>query len=162
PSLLRYVGRRDSWSRGGGCRGRNQRIIGQWRIAVGGGYVVFDTRQRLARLLRLALPVPHAGIETAPSPQHGVRPAPCDLRLVEQDELVGGHDGREPMRDDERGAVLRHPLERVLDLLLRVAVERRGRLVEHQDRRRLEDGARDRHALLLAAGELQAALADLG
>ena len=40
-------------------------------------------------------------------------------------------------------------------------VERRGRLVEQQDRRRLEDRARDGDALLLAARQLQAALADL-
>ena len=53
-------------------------------------------------------------------------------------------------------------VERRLDFLLGVGVERRGRLVEDQDRRRLEDGAGDRHALLLAARELQAALADHG
>ena len=53
-------------------------------------------------------------------------------------------------------------LERRLDLALGVAVERRGRLVEDQDRRRLQDGAGDRHALLLAAGQFQPALADLG
>ena len=49
-------------------------------------------------------------------------------------------------------------LDRGLDL----AVERGGGLVEHQDRRVLEDHARDRDALALAAGELDAALADLG
>ena len=53
-------------------------------------------------------------------------------------------------------------VERRLDLALGVDVERRGRLVEDQDRRRLEDGAGDGDALLLAAGEFQAALADLG
>ena len=56
----------------------------------------------------------------------------------------------------------RDALERVLDVLLGVAVERGGGLVEQQDRRRFEDGAGDRDALLLAAGELQAALAHLG
>ena len=50
-------------------------------------------------------------------------------------------------------------VERVLDLLLGVAVERAGRLVEDQDRRPFEDGAGDGDALLLAAGELEAALA---
>ena len=85
-----------------------------------------------------------------------------DLALIEHDDLVGGDDGREPVRDDERGAVARHPLQRVLDFVLGVAVERRGRLVQHQDRRRLQHRARDRDALLLAAGQFQAALADLG
>ena len=54
----------------------------------------------------------------------------------------------------------RDALERRLDLALGEAVERRRRLVEHQDRRRLEDRARDRDALLLAARELEPALAD--
>ena len=58
--------------------------------------------------------------------------------------------------------LLRHAVERVLDFLLGVAVERRGRLVEQQDRRAFENGAGDGDALLLAAGQLQAALADLG
>ena len=57
---------------------------------------------------------------------------------------------------------LRHAVERVLDFLLGVAVERRGRLVQHQDRRPLQNGAGDGDALLLAAGKLQPALADLG
>ncbi len=39
-------------------------------------------------------------------------------------------------------------------------IERARRLVEDQDARRLEDRARDGDALLLAAGELEAALAD--
>ena len=56
----------------------------------------------------------------------------------------------------------RDAVERRLDFALGVDVERRGRLVEDQDRRRLQDGAGDGDALLLAAGELQAALADLG
>jgi hypothetical protein len=40
--------------------------------------------------------------------------------------------------------------------------ERRGRLVQHQDRRVLQDHPRDRDALALAARELDAALADVG
>jgi hypothetical protein len=40
-----------------------------------------------------------------------------------------------------------------------MAVERRCRLVEHQDRRPLENCARDRDALLLATRQFQAALA---
>src|SRR5262249_32247445 len=81
--------------------------------------------------------------------------------LIEHDDLVGVDNGREPMRDDERGAVLRHLLERILDVLLGVTVERGGRLVEQQDRRSFQDGARDGDALLLAAGQFQAALAHL-
>ena len=82
--------------------------------------------------------------------------------LVEHHDLVGADDGGEPVRDDQRGAVLGNAVERILDVPLGVAVERRGRLVEQQDRRAFQDGARDGDALLLAAGELEAALADLG
>jgi hypothetical protein len=54
------------------------------------------------------------------------------------------------------------PVEGVLDLLLGEGVERRGRLVEDEDRRALQDRAGDGDALLLAARELQAALAHGG
>ena len=51
-------------------------------------------------------------------------------------------------------------VERRLDRFLGAAVERAGRLVEDQDRRVLEQGAGDRDALLLAARQLEPALAD--
>ncbi len=44
---------------------------------------------------------------------------------------------------------------------LAFGVERRGRLVEQQDRRVAQDGAGNRDALALAAGQRHAALADL-
>ena len=59
-----------------------------------------------------------------------------------------------------RGAALHQRLERRLHQPLGLGVERRGRLVEDQDRRVLVDRARDRHALALAAGELAAVVAD--
>ena len=48
----------------------------------------------------------------------------------------------------------------VLDQRLALAVEARGRLVEHQDARVGQDRARDRDALALPARQLDAALAD--
>ena len=124
--------------------------------------VVGDLRQPLARLLGLALPVPHTGIKPAACQKLGMGSALGDAALIQHDDLVGADDRREPVRDHERGAVARHPLQRLLDFVLGMAVERRGRLVQHQDRRRLQHRARDRHALLLAARQFQAALADLG
>src|SRR6185437_12169180 len=44
---------------------------------------------------------------------------------------------------------------------LDLRIERRGRLVEDEDRRILEDDPRDGDALALAAGQLDAALADM-
>src|SRR5260370_26900275 len=49
-----------------------------------------------------------------------------------------------------------------LDRLLGPRVERRGCLVEDRDARVLEQRARDRHALLFPAGELQSPFADGG
>ena len=43
-----------------------------------------------------------------------------------------------------------------------MSIECRGRLIEDQDGRRLEDGPGDCHALLFATRKLQAALADHG
>ncbi len=85
-----------------------------------------------------------------------------DIAVVEHENFVGAHNGREPVRDDQRGAVPRHAFELVLNVFFGVAVERRSRLVEQKDRRAFQDRARNRHPLFLAAGKFQAALADLG
>ena len=53
-------------------------------------------------------------------------------------------------------------LERDLDLLFRLGIERGGRFVEKQNGRVLEQRARDRKALLLAAGKQAALVADDG
>ena len=87
-----------------------------------------------------------------------MRPALDDRAPVEHDDLVGTDDGREAMRDHQSRAVLRNPIERVLDFLFGLAVERRGRFVEQQDGRALENGPRDGDALLLAAGGLYASM----
>ena len=63
---------------------------------------------------------------------------------------------------DDRGAALGELLERLLDRALGLDVERAGRLVEHEHGRVAQDRAGDRDALLLAAGEAEAALADDG
>src|ERR1044071_1118134 len=52
-------------------------------------------------------------------------------------------------------------LERVLDGRFGLRIEVAGRLVEQQDRRVLEQGARDRDTLLLSAGQAHAALAEV-
>ena len=73
---------------------------------------------------------------------------------------VGGHHGREPVRDHQRGAALHQIVERLLHRRLRLGVELRGRFVEDQDRRVLEQRARDGETLALPARELLARLAD--
>ena len=85
-----------------------------------------------------------------------------DPALVEHDQPVHGGDGRQPVGDGDHRLALHQPVEALLDRRLDLRIERAGRLVEDQDRRVLEEDAGDRDALALAAGELDAALADMG
>src|SRR6516164_5746567 len=66
------------------------------------------------------------------------------------------------MRDHDRRSSLAQVLDRALNLPLGFRIERSRRLVEQDNRRVLEQGACDGDALALAAGDLQAVLADLG
>ena len=114
--------------------------------------IVSHERKPLAGLLGFALAVPHTGIETARGEQLGVSTTLDDRAVVEDDDLVGLNDGGQAVRNHQGGAIARDPIKRILDFALGVAVERGGCLIEQQDRRRLEDGARDGDPLLLAAG----------
>ena len=62
------------------------------------------------------------------------------------------------MTNDVRFIIKRR--QRLLDQPLRLGIEGRGRLVEDQDRRVLEQRAGDRQPLPLAAGQPLSALAD--
>ena len=66
------------------------------------------------------------------------------------------------MGDHQGGAAGPHLAQGGLDRRLGGAVERAGGLVEHQQARIGQQGAGEADPLALAAGELQAALADLG
>ena len=94
--------------------------------------------------------------------QLGVRAALDDLAALEDEDLIGVHDGREPVRDDEHGAAGEQSVDRFLHEALRLRVERGRRFVEDEDRRIGEQRARDRQALALTAGEPRAALAEDG
>ena len=80
--------------------------------------------------------------------------------VVEHDDRVGVAYRREPVRDHERGAVAREALEGGAYGGLADGIQMRGGLVEDQHGRVLEERARDRDALALAARELRAPLAD--
>ena len=83
-----------------------------------------------------------------------------DAAVIEHEDARRVADGRKPVRDHEGGAALHHLVERGLHLALGGGVERARRLVEDQDRRVLQQRARNREALPLAARERTAALAD--
>ncbi|MNV95048.1 hypothetical protein D3C71_1899010 [compost metagenome] len=82
-----------------------------------------------------------------------MRAAFGNLAGAQHDDLVGADDGRKPVGDDKRRAIFRNLVERRLDLMFSRRVECRGRLVEYEDRRRLEDCAGDCHTLLFSAGK---------
>ena len=84
------------------------------------------------------------------------------LAVVQHHDQVGVADRGQAVGDHERGAAHHQVVERVEDHGLGLGVDRRGRLVEDQDRRVADEGARDADALALAARELRAALAELG
>src|SRR3712207_1208427 len=63
--------------------------------------------------------------------------------LVHDEDPVGGAHGGEAVGDDEGGAAFHEPVEGALNLALALGIERRGRLVEEQNRRVLKDGAGD-------------------
>src|SRR5262245_5541783 len=83
----------------------DRRLVDRRRVAIGGDHVIADFGELFARRFRFALPVPHAGVEPALGEQRLVGSALHDRALIEHDGLIRGHDGREPMRDHERGAV---------------------------------------------------------
>ena len=83
-----------------------------------------------------------------------------DPAVLEHDDQVGAADGREPVRDDERGAAGEQARERLLDHGLAGDVDARGRLVEDQQARVGEQRAGERDQLALADRERRAALGD--
>ena len=83
-----------------------------------------------------------------------------DLALVQDDDLVGVADRRQPVGDRERRPPLGEALELGLHGVLGLGVKRAGGLVEHEHRRVAQHRAGDRHALLLTARESVTPLAD--
>src|SRR5258705_10376991 len=90
-----------------------------------------------------------------------MRAALDDAATFEHQDHVRIANRRQPVSDGQRRTVSRDLFQLRLDRFLRLRVERGRCFVEDQDRRLLENGARDRNALLFAARELETALADL-
>src|SRR5690348_12290153 len=97
-------------------------------------------------------------VAPAAGEQLGVRAALDDAPPFEHDDLVGVTDRRQAVRDRDGRAALGQAVERLLHGALGLVVQRARRLVEDEDGWVSQDGARDRDALLLAAGEAVAAL----
>ena len=75
-----------------------------------------------------------------------------DLSLIQHQDPVHLCDRRKTVGDCYDGFALHHPVERFLDRGFDFGIQRRCRFVQKQDRRILQDDARQSHALALAAG----------
>ena len=109
-----------------------------------------------------SLATPQLRVLAALRDELGVRSVFDGFSLVEHDDAVEARHGGEPMRDHDGRASLHELLERVLHELLALGIKCARRLVQHEDRRVGEHGARDGDALALPARELDAALAGHG
>ena len=83
-----------------------------------------------------------------------------DTPLLEDDDLVGKRDRREPVGDDECRAAAGELIQSAGDAALRGGVDAGGGVVEDQDARVLEQRPRDRDALALPTRKRVASLAD--
>src|SRR6185437_10484533 len=107
------------------------------------------------------LAAPQRGVIAVLRDQFAVAALLDDAAVFEHDQAVHLRDGGEPVRDGDYGLAGHQRAETRLDRGFDFAVERRGRLVEYQDRRVFQNDAGDGDALALAAGQLDAAFADM-
>src|SRR5207249_6286339 len=111
-------------------------------------------------LFRAVLAIMQIAVAAAQTHELLVRTSFDDRAGLEDDDLIGALDRREPVGDDERRATPPQIAKPVANHRLALAVERRRGFVENQDAGIREDGSRDRDALPLSAGKLHATLAD--
>ena len=71
-------------------------------------------------------------------------------------------DGGQPVGDDQRGSTLGQVVKGTLNLRLGDGIQRRGGLVQNQDRRVLQENPGNGNPLLLTAGQEGAPLAHIG
>ena len=81
---------------------------------------------------------------------------------LEDENALGSDDAREPVGEDQCGPPFHEPVEGFLDHRLALGVDGGERLVQDEDGRVAQKGARDGDALALASREPDTALADHG
>ncbi len=86
-------------------------------------------------------------------------PAFDDAPALQHQDLVGMADGGKPVGDDEAGAVLHEPVERLLDEAFGGVVHAGRGLVENENRRIFQQGAGNGKSLFFTDAELYPAFA---
>ena len=83
-----------------------------------------------------------------------------DAVLGENENFIRAADGRQAVRNRKHGSAVRELFQRLLDKAFALIVKGTGGFVQNQHRRVFQEHARDGNALLLTAGQFDAALAD--
>src|SRR3569832_1825491 len=76
-----------------------------------------------------------------------------DLTLFKDEDPIGFHDGGEAVGDHKGGPPFDQPCERLLIQRFGLSIERRGGLIEDENRRVLQQSAGDRNPLPLSFGK---------
>ena len=105
---------------------------------------------------------PQRAVETVLRREFSVRAALDHAAAVDHEDEVRVHHRAQAVRDDDLGLRRAACAQRAEDRGLGVRVDRRKRIVEHEQPRLLRERARDRHALALSAGKRHALLAHDG
>src|SRR5713101_5551189 len=113
-------------------------------------------------LLNLELGVVEPGIHPFMSDQRLVGPVFDDMSVVHDNDSIDAMDGGEAMRNDDRRPPFREIVQCLTNLDLGLRVDIGCGLIEHDDRRVLQDHTGYRYTLPLSDGELDAALSDPG
>ncbi len=135
--------------------GIGHHVIVDRRVDAGDGQT---SRARVPPRLR----PPQPGVASVAGQQIFVRPLLDHASVIEHQDEIGVADRGETVGDDQVRAACEQRRQRFLHLPLGDGIECARRLVENEDARILQDGARDRQPLPLAAGEAITAFADHG
>src|ERR1700722_349179 len=117
-----------------------------------------ECRRARIDLLGTELQLVQLGVDALMREQLRVGPGLDNGPIAQHQDAVGTLDRGEPMRNHEGRTIAQQLLERRLDMALGGGIERRGGLIENQDRSVAQQGARYRNALALAAREQHAAV----
>src|SRR5262245_56966403 len=107
-------------------------------------------RPAVAGGVRAELELPERAVETISLQQLGVRALVDQLPVLEDQDAIRPLDGREAMRDHQAGAPGEELVDGVLQQMLRLRVDARRGLVEHQDGGIIQERPSDRKELALS------------